>query len=253
MSRPAGDVDYDRLEATYAVRRRADPRIADRVHAVLGPARTVVNVGAGAGSYEPDDRKVVAIEPSASMRAQRPPTAAPVLAASAERLPLADRSVDAAMAMVTIHQWSDLDAGLAELRRVARGAVVVLTFDPVALQRFWVGDYWPEVLASEGRRFPSVERVEAALGGDVETTPVPIPAECVDGFMAAYFGRPELLLNPAVRAAQSSWTFLAPDVVDRGLVHLAGDLDSGRWDEWHGELRSQPVFDGSLRLVLATP
>lgn len=253
MNRPAGDVDYDRLEVTYAVRRQTDPRIAAQVHAALGPARTVVNVGAGAGSYEPADRAVVAIEPAASMRAQRPADAAPVLAAAAERLPLADRSVDAAMAMVTIHQWSDLDAGLVELRRVARGPVIVLTADPAALPQFWAGEYWPEVLAVEARRFPSIERLATTLGGDVETVPVRIPAGCLDGFMEAYFGRPEQLLNPAVRAAQSSWTFVGPDVVRRGLVHLAADLEAGRWDDRHAALRSAPDFDGSLRLVVARP
>jgi len=250
MRRAPGDVDYDRLELTYAARRRTDPRIAARVHAALGDAATVVNVGAGAGSYEPTDRTVVAVEPAASMRAQRPVDAAPVLAASAEHLPFGDRSLDAAMAMVTVHQWSDLDGGLRETRRVARGPVVVLTFDPDALQRFWIGAYWPELLASEARRFPSAQRIRAGLGDDAaDVQPVPVPHACVDGFLEAYYGRPELFLNPAVRSAQSSWTFLHPDVVRRGLVHLAGDLESGRWDERHGHLRTQPEYDGSLRLI----
>ncbi len=244
-------MDYDRLQVGYAGRRRTDPVIAARVLAALAGADSVVNVGAGSGSYEPADRPVVAVEPSASMRAQRPAGSAPVVAGSAERLPLADRSLGAAMAMVTIHQWSDLESGLREMRRVARGVVAVLTFDPVALQQFWVGDYWPEVLASEARRFPSVERVAAALGEGTRVESVPVPAGCVDGFMEAYFGRPELLLNPGVRAAQSAWTFVPPDVVRRGLVHLAADLESGRWDERHGPLRSQAEFAGSLRLVTA--
>jgi SAM-dependent methyltransferase len=244
-------VDYDRVQVSYAGRRRTDPVIAAHVLAALAGADSVVNVGAGSGSYEPTDGHVVAVEPSESMRAQRPAGSAPVLAGSAERLPLADRSVAAAMAMVTIHQWSDLDAGLRELRRVARGVVVVLTFDPVALQQFWVAEYWPELLASEAQRFPSVERVAAALGERARVEPVPIPAGCVDGFMEAYYGRPELMLNPAVRAAQSAWTFVTPDVVRRGLVHLAADLESGRWDGRHGELRAQAEFAGSLRLVTA--
>jgi SAM-dependent methyltransferase len=244
-------VDYDRLQVGYAGRRRTDPVIAARVLDALDGAASVVNVGAGSGSYEPADRLVVAVEPSASMRAQRPVGSAPVIAGSAERLPLADRSLDAAMAMVTIHQWTDLDAGLREMRRVARGVVAVLTFDPIVLQRFWVDQYWPEVLASEARRFPSVQRVVAALGDGARVEPVPIPAGCVDGFMEAYFGRPELLLDPGVRAAQSAWTFVDPDVVRRGLVHLAADLESGRWDARHGDLRAQAEFDGSLRLVTA--
>jgi SAM-dependent methyltransferase len=244
-------VDYDRLQVSYAGRRRTDPAIAAQVLAALAGADSVVNVGAGSGSYEPTDRDVVAVEPSASMRSQRPKGSAPVIAASAERLPLADRSLGAAMAMVTIHQWSDLDAGLREMRRVARGVVAVLTFDPVALQRFWVGEYWPEVLASEARRFPSVERVAGVLGDGARVEPVPIPGGCVDGFMEAYFGRPEVMLDPRVRAAQSAWTFVTPDVVRRGRVHLAADLASGRWDERHGELRAQAEFAGSLCLVTA--
>jgi SAM-dependent methyltransferase len=249
--RSAGDVDYDRLDVAYAQLRRTDPRIAARVHAALGDAATVVNVGAGAGSYEPSDRSVVAVEPSASMRAQRPADAAQVIAASAEQLPFADQSLDAAMAMVTIHQWPQLDRGLSELRRVARGPVAILTFDPAALQQFWLDDYWPELLASEARRFPSVDRVTVPLHTQTRVTSVPIPLDCTDGFLEAYYGRPESFLNPAVRAAQSSWTFIHLDVVRRGLVQLAGDLDSGRWDDRHAELRSQPERVGSLRLVVS--
>jgi SAM-dependent methyltransferase len=185
------------------------------------------------------------------MRAQRPADAAPVIAASAEHLPFADHSLDAAMAMVTIHQWPQLDRGLSELRRVARGPVAILTFDPAALQQFWLGDYWPELLASEARRFPSVDRVTVPLHTQTRVTSVPIPLDCTDGFLEAYYGRPESFLNPAVRAAQSSWTFIHPDVVRRGLVQLAGDLDSGRWDDRHAELRSQPERVGSLRLVVS--
>jgi SAM-dependent methyltransferase len=249
--RSFGDVDYDRLDVPYAHLRRTDPRIAACVHAALGDAASVVNVGAGAGSYEPADRSVVAVEPASSMRAQRPVDAAPVVAAAAEHLPFADRSVDAAMAMVTIHQWPQLDRGLSEMRRVVRGLIVILTFDPVALQQFWLSDYWPELLASEARRFPSVDRVTGSMHSEVRVSSVPVPLDCTDGFLEAYYGRPESFLNPAVRAAQSSWTFIHPDVVRRGLVHLASDLDSGRWDERYGRLRTQPELAGSLRLVVS--
>ena len=192
-----------------------------------------------------------AVEPSPSLQTKRPSQAAPSVAGSAERLPFADRSLAAAMAMVTVHQWSDLAAGLRELRRVASGPVVVLTFDPIALQRFWIGDYWPELLASEVRRFPSLPRIAAALGGPAAVTPVPIPIDCADGFLEAYYARPEAFLDPAVRAAQSSWTFVRPDHVRAGLVRLAADLDSGRWAERYGELRTRPTFDGSLRLLVS--
>jgi SAM-dependent methyltransferase len=169
---PAGDFDYESGGSGYARRRRTDPRIAARVHAALGDARTVVNVGAGAGSYEPRDRAVTAVEPSAAMRAQR---ATPALDATAEALPFPDDAFDAAMATVTIHQWPDLDRGLRELRRVARGPVVILTFDGEALARFWLAAYVPEVIATEQRRFPAIDRVAAVLGGDVTVTRVPIP------------------------------------------------------------------------------
>ena len=251
-----GDVDYDARGvpgAGYAARRRTDPRIEALVHRALGPARSVVNVGAGAGSYEPSDRPVIAIEPSATMRAQRPPERAVAIAASAEHLPLETGSVEAAMAMVTVHQWSGLESGLREMRRVARGPVIVLTFDPAALQRFWLSDYVPEVLASEARRFPELGAMGEILGGAVAVLDVPVPRDCVDGFIEAYYARPEALLDDSVRAAQSAWTFVEASVVRRGLDRLAADLDSGAWDARYGELRTRPEYAGSLRLLVATP
>ncbi|NKY40538.1 methyltransferase domain-containing protein, partial [Cellulomonas septica] len=238
--RPAGDVDYERLGAGYARVRRPDPRIAARVHAALGGARTVLNVGAGAGSYEPTDRYVLAVEPSAAMRAQRPAGAAPALDATAEHLPFDDDAFDAAMAMVTVHQWRDVDQGLRELRRVSRGAVVVLTFDAVALQDFWLADYLPDALAAELTRFPPIESVVARLGpgsGRVRVDPVPVPRDCVDGFGEAFYGRPEELLRPEVRAATSALALADPGASRRGLDRLERDLASGAWDARHGHLR----------------
>jgi SAM-dependent methyltransferase len=188
---PAGDFDYEANGSGYAVHRRPDPRIAARVHAALGDARTVINVGAGAGSYEPADRHVVAVEPSAAMRAQRPHHLAPALDATAERLPFDDDVFDAAMATITIHQWSDLDGGLRELRRVSRGPVAILTFDGEALLDFWLNDYVPEVIATEQARFPAIDHVVEALGGEVDVLDVPIPIDCTDGFGEAYYARPE--------------------------------------------------------------
>jgi len=248
--RAAGDFDYERDGTDYAERRRTDPRLAARVHAALGGARTVLNVGAGAGSYEPTDRQLTAVEPAAAMRAQRPADR-PAIAATAEQLPFPDGSFDAAMAMVTVHQWPELERGLRELRRVSRGLVVVLTFDPDALDRLWLVDYLPELIASERRRFPPLQRLADVLG-HCTITELSIPLDCMDGFLEAYYGRPEAFLDPAVRRAQSSWSFLDPAIVERGLSRLRADLASGRWDRRYGQLRSQPEFAGALRLVVSS-
>lgn len=248
---PAGDFDYEAHGGGYAVRRRPDPRIAAFLHQALGDARTVINVGAGAGSYEPENRHVVAIEPAAAMRAQRPRHLAPALDATAERLPFDDDSFDAAMATITIHQWSDLDAGLRELRRVARGPVAILTFDADALLDFWLNDYVPEVIATERKRFPAVDHVVGVLGGAVDVLDVPVPIDCTDGFGEAYYARPEAFLQDDVRAAQSGWVLTDPDAVARGVARLAEDLASGAWDERHGHLRTQPAYVGAVRLIVA--
>jgi SAM-dependent methyltransferase len=250
---PAGDYDYDAQGGGYARVRRPDPRIAAQIHAALGEARTVVNVGAGSGSYEPTDRTVIPIEPSATMRRERPAHLPPAIDAAAEALPLADDAVDAAMATITIHQWPDLGAGLREMRRVARGPVVILTFDPAAITDLWLADYVPSVLHAEARRQPDLSRVAAQLGGSVTIEPVDVPLDCTDGFIQAYYGRPEALTDPAIRQAQSSWAFGEPTEVQAGLARLADDLASGAWDERYGHLRTQPVYRGSLRLLIAHP
>lgn len=249
---PAGDFDYEAAGRGYAQVRQPEPRIAALIHAALGAAQSVVNVGAGAGSYEPTDRTVIPIEPSASMRAQRPAQLAPAIDATAEALPLADQSVDAAMASVTIHQWPDLAGGLREMRRVARGPVVILTFDPVALVGdFWLNDYVPSLAAAEARREPPIDRVAELLGGRVQVDEVPMPLDCTDGFVEAYYGRPEQLLEPHVRAAQSSWAFADAAEVAVGLARLASDLERGTWDNRYGHLRTQPTYTGALRLITA--
>lgn len=248
---PAGDFDYEVHGGGYAARRRADPRIAALVQSALGDAPTVINVGAGAGSYEPRDRYVVAVEPSAAMRAQRPNNSPPALDAAAERLPFDACSFEASMACMTIHQWADVHAGLRELRRVARGPVVILTFDAQATDGFWLFDYFPELLAVERRRFPSIEAVCATLGGEVDVRAVPVPIDCVDGFAEAYYARPEAFLRADVRAAQSSWRFIDYVLVQPGVRRLRRDLDSGAWDARHGHLRIQPERAGALRLIVA--
>lgn len=245
---PAGDFDYEVGGLGYAGRRQTDPRIAAHIWKALGDAETVLNVGAGAGSYEPPDRYVVAVEPSAAMRAQR---RTPAVVGVAEDLPFDDDSFDAAMATITIHQWPDLERGLSELRRVARGPVVLLTFDGPAMLRFWLNEYVPEVFATESARDPGIERVASALGGDLTVTEVPIPIDCVDGFIEAFYARPEALLDLEVRRAQSAWAFVSPEVVERGLDRLRDALASGEWDERHGHLRTQPEYLGALRLIAA--
>lgn len=248
---PGGDFDYDAHGAGYGAIRRTDPRIAAYVHAALGEAHTIVNVGAGAGSYEPLDRHVLPIEPSAVMRAQRPAHLAPAIHGFAEALPLDDQSVDAAMAMVTVHQWSDPAKGLAELRRVSRGPVIVLTFDGDALDQYWLADYAPELIAAERRRYPPIDQIAATLGGTTEVQVVPVPIECADGFTEAFYARPERFLDPAVRAAQSAWGFVDPQVAHRFSNALEADLASGRWDERYGDWRNKPEFAGSLRLIVS--
>ena len=246
----AGDVDYAPLAFGYGSYRRPDPRIESAIAAALGDSRTVLNVGAGQGSYEPRDRAVTAVEPSASMRAHRP-AARPAIDATAESLPFDDVTFDASMATFSVHQWSDVEVGLAEMRRVTRGPVVILTADPMMVERFWLADYAPEVMATEASRYPNLQRIVRSLGGTVEVMMVPIPFDCVDGFNEAYYGRPERLLEPGARAANSAWSFVGADIEKRFVRHLTADLDSGHWDRKYGALRAQPSLDGSLRLVVS--
>lgn len=245
-------VDYERHGRTYARHRRSDPRIAARIHAALGGARTVLNVGAGAGSYEPADRWVLAVEPSATMRAQRPDHAAPAVAARAEALPFDDETFDAAMACVTIHHWQSAEAGLAELRRVSRGPVVIFTFELDHLPA-WQLEYLHEGLLLERPRFPALADIAAALGGATRVERVPTPGDCRDGFFEAYWRRPEGLLDPDVRSAQSMWALLEPSAEQRIVDRLSAAVESGAWDAAHGHLREQDSFDGALRLVISEP
>lgn len=245
-----GDVDYETHGRGYALHRRTDPRISAVVQRALGSARTVLNVGAGAGSYEPEDRYVLAVEPSAAMRAQRPAHLTPAIRGVAENLPIDDQSVDASMAMVTVHQWQDLEKGLSELRRVTRGPIVILTFDPDAFDRYWLSDYVPEIIAVEYRRFPPIDRLCELLGGLTEVQPISVPIDCVDGFSEAYYGRPERFLEPGVLRSQSSWSFVEDEVRERFVQTLNDDLRSGAWDRKYGHWRRMPSFEGSLRLVV---
>ncbi len=242
---------YDTIGATYAVTRRTEPRIAARVWAALGDARTVLNVGAGTGSYEPSDRDVTAVEPSAVMRAQRPAGAAPCVAATAESLPFEDQSFDAAMAFSTVHHWQDPIAGLREMRRVAR-RVVVFTFagsDTGWRRRFWLTrDYLPEVADLLVGR-PSLTEQARAIGARVE--PVLIPWDCADGFFEAYWRRPGAYLDEKVRRGVSVWAKVGPDVEQRAVRSLGDDLASGRWADRNRDLADLEAAELGLRLLIA--
>ncbi|WP_199510740.1 MerR family transcriptional regulator [Nucisporomicrobium flavum] len=242
---------YDVIGSAYPATRRTEPRIAARIWEALGDARTVLNVGAGTGSYEPHDRDVTAVEPSAVMRAQRPPGAAPCVAAAAERLPFADGSFDAAMAVSTVHHWPDPVAGLREMRRVAR-RVVVVTYDAYGTgprQRFWLTrDYLPE-FSELLVGWPSLAELTSAVGGRAE--PVMIPWDCADGFFEAYWRRPEAYLEERVRRAVSVWARVGPEAEQRAVSRLRDDLSSGRWAERNRDIVGLEEVELGLRLIVA--
>jgi SAM-dependent methyltransferase len=237
---------YDEIGRTYASTRRPDPRVEAAIRAALGDARSVVNVGAGSGSYEPPET-VLAVEPSAAMIAQRPEGGAPAVRAAAERIPLPDGACDAALAVLTIHHWDDPARGVAEMRRVAR-RVVILTWDPDFAEAFWlVRDYLPESAALDRGRMPSIAQVCEWMGGG-EVTPVPVPHDCVDGFFAAFWRRPEAYLDPRVRAGMSNLSLLGAPV-DRAVAALRVDLESGAWRERNRDLLELEELDLGYRLL----
>jgi SAM-dependent methyltransferase len=246
---------YDDIGAGYRRTRRPDPRVAAASEEGLGDAATVLHVGAGAGSYESAARQGLAIEPSWTMIRQRPAGAAPVIRAVAEALPFRPRSFDAALGVLTVHHWQDQPGGLREMARVARRRVVILTWDPAARDAFWLTrTYFPEILALDLPRFRPLPDLVAALapdGGHVSVRAVPIPRDCVDGFLGAFWARPEAYLDPVVRGGISGFVQLPPSAVDAGLARLADDLASGRWERLFGELRGQAALDVGYRLLVA--
>ena len=238
---------YDSIGRTYAATRRPDPRIEARIWAAVGDAQRVVSVGGGTGSYEPPTT-VVAIEPSATMIAQRPPGAAPAIQASAEAIPLPDGDFDVALAILTIHHWRDVERGFAELRRVARRSVV-LTWDADVGTSYWfMRDYVPESIPEDRARFPSIARVVELLGGEADVEVVPVPHDCLDGFAAAHWRRPEAYLDPAVRAGMSILARFG-DAVPPGIERLAADLASGAWHQRYAALLELEELDLGYRLV----
>lgn len=244
---------YDRIGVGYRQVRRPDPRIAARIEAALGDARSVVNVGAGTGSYEPVEREVTAVEPSRVMIEQRPTVAAPVVQARAEDLPFEDDSFDAALATITVHHWGDPTAGVAEMVRVARQRVVILAFDPTLSEGHWLGEYFPRALEIHREAMPPLAELMTALGPGAEVEAIPIPRRCKDGFFLALWDRPELHLDPQVRRASSVWHLMEAEETERGLAALRADLESGAWDGRHSNLRTAPELDVGLRLLSAAP
>ena len=250
MTSGAGHQLYQSIGNTHAGTRQPDPRIKRLIISALGDAQSVVNVGAGTGNYEPSDRRVAAVEPSSAMIAQRKPGAAPTVRAVAEALPFGNLTFDAYMAILTLHHWSDLTGGLAELRRVARRQVVLL-FEPWISWRFWLVEYFPECLSLPSeQRAPTIDQLRSHL--DIQTIiPVPIPSDCIDGFAGAYWRRPESYLEPSVRAGISSLAQLSPEVSERSVQMLRQDLESGGWDARYGHLRELTELNLGYRLLIA--
>jgi len=244
---------YEAIGRSYAGTRREDPRIAQRIHAALGDARSVVNVGAGTGSYEPADRHVIAIEPSDVMAGQRPPQRVPAIRAAADELPLRDDSVDAAMAILTLHHWdSAQERGVRELRRVARERVVILTYDAQVSGRMWLmADYLPEVAELDHGIFPAPETLAGWLGGDVEVQPLHLLRDTSDWMLGSFWAHPERVLDAQARANTSGFARMPPAVVERVVTALRRDLEDGSWDARHGRLRELEEYDVGLRLVVA--
>lgn len=253
MRHPGMNARYDTIGEGYASTRREDPRLAMRIVEALGPALSVVNVGAGAGSYEPRDRYVLAIEPSDVMAAQRPADRAPAIRAEAQSLPLRDASVDAAMTILSLHHWdSQQEQGVRELRRVARGPVVIVTCDPEVSSEMWlIKDYLPEVAALDRRIFPSPALLSTWLGGDCRVEPILVPRDTPDWTLLSFWAHPERVLDASARKATSGFARMPPEVIERVVAAIERDLRDGSWDRRYGALRALSEYDAGLRLIVS--
>jgi SAM-dependent methyltransferase len=251
MLNSKGQFDYEKDGKQYSGYRRADPRISKYIWDALGDAKTVLNIGAGAGSYEPTDRYIIAVEPSEVMRKQRPPYLSPALKGTVDALPLDDKSVDAAMVVLTVHHWTERVKGLQEIRRVTKGPIVIMTFDSSAPTDFWMFDYCPELKAVEEKRYGDLSSITDHMPGKHQVIPIPVPIDCTDKFQVALYARPQEFLNPDVRKSQSAWKFLPSGAEDRFVQKLSSDLDSGAWDRKYGHLKKQPFIDCQLRLIIS--
>jgi SAM-dependent methyltransferase len=243
---------YDRIGIDYQLTRQPDPRIAHRITNALGDSRSVVNVGAGTGSYEPRTHRLIAVEPSATMIQQRPPGAAPAVQAIAESLPLGDGAMDSALAILTLHHWSDPHRGLAQMRRVAKKRIVILTWDQDIFEAFWlIRDYFSCIREVDRPRALAIADIVSVLGRE-EVLPVPVPHDCVDGFLGAFWRRPEAYLDPRVRAGISAFAAMPPRACDEGLRRLVADLETGVWQDRHRDLLRLNELDLGYRLVVAS-
>lgn len=238
---------YDRLGKGYAAKRVSDPSIEKAIQEALGGAQTILNIGAGTGSYEPASRNVVAIEPSETMIGQRPPRAAPAIIGQAESLPFADKQFDAAMAILTIHHWDSPLDGLTEMQRVTRDRIVIMTFDP-EFRGFWLEKYLPELQSLGRKGFPRMDEFKKILG-KVEVRPLAIPAQCTDGFMCAYWRRPEAYLDTSVRNSISAFSGLSG--VEKGLKALESDIADGTWEKENSAILAKASLDLGYRLLVS--
>ena len=241
---------YDRTGRTYSVTRQRDPRIGRLIERALRDMSTVANVGAGTGSYEPSNT-VIAVEPSRVMVGQRRSGAAPAVRAVAEHLPIGTDAVDASIALLTVHHWTDIDAGIAEMIRIARRRVVIFTWDDNVFRRFWLlRDYLPSAADTDARLAVPIARMVSLLG-EVSIHPVPVPHDCVDGFGGAYWRRPHAYLDETVRAGMSMCALTPKALLDRGLEQLKTDLGNGVWTRRYADLLKLPELDLGYRLIVA--
>lgn len=244
--------DNEKYGKDYPNVRNTDPRIEKYITLALGSAKTVLNVGAGAGSYEPNDRYVVALEPSPVMRSHRiRRDKTPAINGTAQEIPFDDSSFDASLAILTIHHWSDWKKGIQEIKRVTKNKIVILTFDPDLYANYWISYYFPELNEAAKQKYPKIDSIKEELGTSCEVRSIPVPIDCSDGFIEAFYGRPEELTKKEVRSTQSMWSFLPPGVVDMKTEILTKELASGEWDRKFGSFRNMPEFNGALKLIIA--
>ena len=242
---------YNTIGVEFAETRRPDPRLAELIHGQIVDLETVLNVGAGAGSYEPEDKIIVALEPSWKMISQRPKDAAPCICGSAEYLPFPNKSFDCGLALLTLHHWRDVERGLSELARVVAKRLVLLTWDSAATEYYWlIHDYVPELFAFDAARFPKIDELTARFRS-ARIIEMPIPYDCTDGFQGAYWRRPEAYLDDRVKRGISSFQQIPPRALAKGLARLRADLESGLWAKRYADLLDQETIDLGYRVIVA--
>ncbi len=241
---------YDKQVNKYFTVRKTDPIIKKYVNYGLRNMNTVINIGAGTGSYEPVDKYVIAVEPSEKMRKKRLESGRiPAINARADSLPFSDNSFDASLAILTIHHWPDLRAGLKEVKRVTRNRIVILTYDPDELDKFWNMEYFPGVVEAEKNRYPKLLEIAEVIGIQPRIIKIKIPFNCADGFQEAFYGRPEAFLKNKIRRSQSAWEWISRELEAEYIAHLKKEVDNGEWDRKYGHYRKMRVFEGAYRML----